>query len=130
MGKRKDHHKQVIAEAIIPATYQVIQFHTAQKMPRTLKGVPDLNIQREGINWWIEIKPRYANYMRDQMSDLQWKWFHDRYTSETFGITNRYAIVTDAQELNERLVDSLALGDFVWMPEYHWDRYDKWRRGQ
>jgi hypothetical protein len=133
MGKRKDHHKQIIQEASLgfPPDMKVIQFHTAQKMPRPLRGVPDLNLQREGNNWWIEIKPRYANYMRDQMSDLQWTWFHERYTLETvFGIHNRYAIVTDAQELINVLDFNILLDPFVWMPDYHWGRYDKWRRGR
>lgn len=132
MTKRKDHHSRIIAECRLVwdiAGYKIIEFHTAQKMPRPLRGVPDLNLQRFGFNWWIEVKPRYANYMRDQMSDLQWMFFHQRYGTD-FDFHNRYAIVTDAQEA-VTFVDKVGPEDpFVWMPDYHWDRYDKWRRGR
>jgi hypothetical protein len=131
MGKRKDHHKQIIEATNFVQDMLVTQFHTAQKMPRSLRGVPDLNCQREGFNFWIEIKPRYANYRRDQMSDLQWQWFHDRYTQFAFNFHNRYAIVTDEVELDWFLYKNLSGVDpFVWMPEYHWARYDKWRMGR
>ena len=99
MAKRKDHHKRVIAESVPyleGLTYQVTQFHTAQKMPRKLRGVPDLHILYAGVSWWIEIKPRYANYMRDQTSDLQFTWFHNRVAD--FGEYNRYAIVEDEDD--------------------------------
>lgn len=130
MGKRKDHHKQIIEATNFVQDMLVTQFHTAQKMPSALRGVPDLNIQREGFNFWIEIKPLYANYMRDQMSTKQWQWFHERYTKHAFGYYNRYAIVTDEIELNDFLYNRLKDGLNVWMPKYHWDRYDRWRRAR
>jgi hypothetical protein len=131
MGKRKDHHKQIISEVDFVPDMLVTQFHTAQKMPRTLRGVPDLNLQREGFNFWVEIKPKYANYMRDQMSNLQWQWFHERYTKFAFDFHNRYAIVTDSVELDWFIYKNLSDVDpFVWMPDYHWSRYEAWRRGR
>ena len=129
MSKRKDHHRKVIRDSVPyleSLDYVVTQFHTAQKMPRVLRGVPDLNIVLSGITWWIEIKPRYANYMRDQMGDLQWKWFHER--KPHMGFHLRYAIVEDGSDLldfvlnNDRV--SVLLGD------YHEGRYDQWRRGR
>ena len=130
MGKRKDHHKQIIQEALPHLEvngHEVTQFHTAQKMPRKLRGVPDLHILYAGVSWWIEIKPRYANYMRDQMSDLQFTWFHNRVAD--FGEYNRYAIVEDEDELlafvlHGNFQDTIRLG------EYHQGRYDQWRRGR
>ena len=74
MPKRKDYHKQIIGDASLEGLGAVVtQFHTAQKMPQKLRGVPDLFIMYHGVSFWIEIKPRYANYMRDQMSDRQWQ---------------------------------------------------------
>lgn len=132
MGKRKDHHRDIIKASMtgLPIGAKVIEFHTAQKMPRPLRGVPDLNIQWCNINFWIEIKPRYANYMRDQMSDIQWTWFHERFTNDCFGFNNRYAIVTDHDELIDFFYGNILNDITVWMPEYHWDRYDRWRKGR
>ena len=128
MGKRKDHHKKIIQDAMLQlGGMKVTQFHTAQKMPRVLRGVPDLNILFADITFWIEIKPRYANYMRDQMSDLQWTWIHER-INQMLKYT-RYAIVEDAKELIDvvmRWEDYPA----VWMGEYHSGRYENWRRGR
>ena len=128
MGKRKDHHKKIIQDAMLQlGGMKVTQFHTAQKMPRVLRGVPDLNILFADITFWIEIKPRYANYMRDQMSDLQWTWIHER-INQMLKYT-RYAIVEDAKELIDvvmRWEDYPA----VWMGEYHAGRYENWRRGR
>jgi hypothetical protein len=129
MGRtRKDRHIEIIKAACFESMsgLQVVQFHTAQKMPKVLRGVPDLYLQRHGISWWIEIKPRYANYMRDQMSDLQWTWFHDRYVSDAFGPRVRYGIAQDADEIHKIL--GLATQDFVYMENYHWNRYDNWRK--
>ena len=135
MSKRKDHHKKVIADSIpylIGLDYAVTQFHTAQKMPRVLRGVPDLNIIYSGIEWWIEIKPRYANYMRDQMSDLQWGWFHER--RRHFGASIRYGIVEDGSDLLDFVLDpdvgKHAPYDCIRIPEYHLGRYEQWRRGR
>jgi hypothetical protein len=130
MGKRKDRHSQIIKAAQLETMLDlhVTQFHTAQKMPRPLRGVPDLYLVRKGISWWIEIKPRYANYVRDQMSDDQWTWFHMRYFTESFGEKVRYGIATDADEINKIL--TLPRQDFVYLPDYHWGRYDKWRMGR
>lgn len=126
---RKDRHLEIIKAACLDSIsgLKIVQFHTAQKMPRPLRGVPDLNLQRFNVNWWIEIKPRYANYMRDQMSDLQWTWFHERYIDEVFGPNNRYGICQDADELHKILM--LPREDYVYMENYHWNRYDKWRQG-
>ena len=128
MGKRKDHHKRIIQEAL-PALsgMKITQFHTAQKMPRVLRGVPDLHILFADISFWIEIKPRYENYMRDQMSDAQFNWFHTRVND--FGEFNRYAIVEDA----DTLLDFVLEGDFeepYRLSEYHQGRYEQWRRGR
>jgi hypothetical protein len=127
MGKRRDRHKEIIQEAMlgIPKLMQMTQFHTAQKMPSVLRGVPDLNIQWQGVNFWAEIKPLYGNYMRDQMSDKQWTWFHERYSTECFGNYNRYGIVTDSQELIDFLFGTS--GEAVVIPDYYWGRYDRWR---
>lgn len=129
MAKRIDHHKKIIADALkqFPIANKVTQFHTAQKMPRKLRGVPDLHVLREGMSWWIEIKPRYANYMRDQMSDLQFEWFHVR--RDQFGEYNRYAIVEHAQEL-VMVVTQFAGFEVVHMGDYHQGRYETWRRGR
>lgn len=128
MGKRKNHHKIIITSADLTSqNFKVTQFHTSQKMPRTLKGVPDLHVLFGGISWWIEIKPRYANYMRDQMSDKQWQWFHERRIH--FNQNNRYAIVTNAEELKSVVLD-WEDHDEVYMEDYYWDRYNKWRRGR
>ena len=135
MSKRKDHHKRII-QASIPylekLDYVVTEFHTAQKMPRVLRGVPDLNIVFSGITWWVEIKPRYANYMRDQMSDLQWSWFHERRPHVGFHL--RYAIVEDEDELLDWIFDK-DVGkhspyDCIRLGEYHLGRYEQWRRGR
>jgi hypothetical protein len=96
-------------------------------MPKTLKGVPDLYIMHRSTSWWIEIKPRYANYMRDQMSTHQWQWFHDRYRYWNNSV--RYAIVEDDKQLLDWVTGEYH-GDPVWIEAYHWDRYDKWRREQ
>lgn len=127
MASRKDRHREIIKQISMHPDMKVIQFHTAQKMPRGLRGTPDLNIQFRGVNFWIEIKPRYANYMRDQMSDVQWEWFHERYTADAFGDSNRYAICCDAQEIEN--VIRFHVPD-VHMPKYFWDRYEKWRRAR
>lgn len=125
---RRDRHREIIDACVFETIkgLQIVQFHTAQKMPRPLRGVPDLNLQRYGINWWIEIKPRYANYMRDQMSDLQWTWFHERYLDDTFDVYNRYGIAEDADEVHKIL--GLPREDYVYMDNYHWNRYDNWRK--
>ena len=128
MGKRKDHHKIIIQEALLQLPLmKVTQFHTAQKMPRKLRGVPDLNLLFADITFWIEIKPRYANYMRDQMSDLQFQWIHER--KDHMHLNTRYAIVEDAKELVD-VVQQWVDYPAVWMGEYHQGRYENWRRGR
>lgn len=130
MPKRKDHHKRIIEAALkqLSDQFMVTQFHTAQKMPRKLRGVPDLHVLHKNVSWWIEIKPKYANYMRDQMSDLQWGWFHARHTVGAFGLHNKYTIVENESELVSAL-----LRDWRWevyLGEYHQGRYEDWRRGR
>ena len=129
MGKRKDHHKQIIQEAfeILPDRVKVTKFHTAQKMPRVLRGVPDLYLMYKSGTFWIEIKPRYANYMRDQMSDLQWTWLHERYYE--FTELTRYAIVENAEELVSVVLNAGSY-PIVHLGEYHEGRYMNWRRGR
>ena len=128
MGKRKDHHKKIIQDAMFQlGSMKVTQFHTAQKMPRTLKGVPDLNIMFADLTFWIEIKPRYANYTRDQMSDAQWTWLHERYVH--FLRNTRYAIVENAKELID-VVLRWENYEAVNLGVYHQGRYEAWRRGR
>ena len=128
MGKRKDHHKRIIRMIVeMYPPLKITQFHTAQKMPRVLRGVPDLHILFGGLSFWVEIKPRYANYMRDQMSDLQWTWLHERYIQ--FGDKNRYMIVEDEQEFAD-VFNDWANNPFVYMSDYHQGRYETWRRGR
>lgn len=136
MGKRKNHHKKIIDNAV-PALeadgYHVTVFHTHQKMPRQLRGVPDLYICKGGISWWVEIKPRYANYMRDQMSDAQWRWYHTR--REDFGWSLRYAILENEYDLLDFIRPTEKQGDssdmhIVVIDTYHRSRYENWRRGR
>ena len=127
MAKRKNRHLIILKE-VVPKLemngWKVTQFHHFRKMPKSLVGIPDLFIMRRGVGIWMEIKPRYANYMRDQMSDVQWQWFHDRV--EDWGEFLRYAIVEDSATI---LGLAITFTDW-WMPEYHWDRYETWRKGR
>lgn len=107
--------------------YQISQFHQDTRMPRSLKGLPDVYIMFGGVSWWIEVKPLYANYMRDQMSDVQWKWFHERQHEWCDSI--RYAIVVDEHEL----LDFVLHGDHTEpyrINDYHYGRYSEWRKGR
>lgn len=132
---RQNRHLKIIKTALpeLEANgYKVTQFHHHSRMPKSLKGVPDLYLMHTDLSIWIEIKPRYANYMRDQMSDVQWQWFHDR--RDLWSPSHQYAIVEDKDEL---LYVALEKGDdYEWIsnayyiPEYHWGRYEAWRRGR
>ena len=131
MGKKRKDRHGVVLKAALPVLqandFEVTQFHHYSRMPKSLKGVPDLYLMGEGKSWWIEIKPKYANYMRDQMSTHQWQWLHARY--QMFSDTIRYAIVENSEEL----LNAVLHGEYsqvVWMTDYHWDRYNKWRRGR
>ena len=128
MAKRKNRHLEIIKQVLPELTaqgYKVTQFHHHRRMPKSLKGAPDLYVMWRGRSWWIEIKPRYQNYMRDQMSDVQWQWFHDR--RDDFSEHIQYAIVEDAEEL----LTAIQMGlEPIKISDYHWDRYETWRKGR
>jgi len=133
---RENRHLAIIRKCLPKlegAGYSVTQFHHHSRMPKSLKGVPDLYIMQYELSYWIEIKPKYANYMRDQMSTVQWEWFHER--KEKFSPQLRYAIVTDEEELLQvALIGWDSSPNWIepcfYMPEYHWGRYEQWRRGR
>ena len=115
-----------------PLGYEATVFQTKARMPAALKGLPDLYLMKAGVGYWIEVKARHANYMRDQVSDAQWQWFHDR--RPHFGASLRYAIVEDADGLVDFVLDEDRGKhhpyDCTSIPEYHVDRYIQWRRGR
>ncbi|MHC4370908.1 MAG: hypothetical protein ACYSW8_25135 [Planctomycetota bacterium] len=137
MGKRRKNRHGAILKQALPELeaegFLATVFHHHSRMPKSLKGVPDLYLMHTDLTMWVEIKPLYANYMRDQMSDVQWQWFHDR--RDIFSHNTQYAIVTDVDELLKvaclKPDDSLAwIEDYIYVPEYHWGRYEIWRRAK
>jgi hypothetical protein len=135
-SKRKNRHGKIL-KAAIPVLeengYLTTVFHHHARMPKSLKGVPDLYLMHQDLTIWVEIKPLYANYMRDQMSTYQWQWFHER--RHLWTQNNQYAIVTDEDELLfvalEYQPDNYWwIDNAYYMPEYHWGRYENWRKGQ
>ena len=136
MGKKRKDRHGVVLKAALPVLrdkgFEATQFHHYSRMPKSLKGVPDLYLLKAAVSWWIEIKPLYANYMRDQMSTHQWQWFHERRPHLGAGI--RYAIVENAREILDFVLDE-SRGihtpyDCISIPEYHLARYEQWRRGR
>ena len=120
MTKKSD----TILEAVVllrAKGYHVTVFSTKQKMPHALKGLPDLYLMKDGAGYWVEVKLRHANYMRDQMSDVQWQWYHDR--RDDFGPNLRYTIAETGGELLEWLETNVS----VRIPDYHWKRYIEWK---
>ena len=116
----------IIQEALSelrPLGYKATVFQTWARMPSALKGLPDLYLMKDGVSYWIEVKARHANYMRDQMHDAQWQWFHDR--KKDFNFFLRYAIVADADELVE-WVEAETVMEGPHMSIYHYARYEKW----
>ena len=101
--------------------YQTTVFSTRERMPIALKGLPDLYLMKDGRSCWVEVKLRHANYMRDQMRDAQWYWYHNR--RDDFSLWLRYAIVESAEEL----LEWVKHGSNVFIPEYHYKRYEEWR---
>ena len=135
MAKRKNRHLEILKE-VLPRLeqkgFEATVFHHHRRMPKSLAGVPDLYLMHAGISWWIAIKPRYANYMRDQMSDVQWQWYHDR--RPHLGTHLRYAIVDGANQLLDFVLDTNrgvhSPYDCQWAEDYHWNRYHEWRKGR
>ena len=126
MTKKTD----TILEAVVllrAKGYQTTIFSSRQRMPGALSGLPDLYLMKDGVSYWVEVKLRYANYMRDQMHDAQWAFYHAR--RNDFGEHLRYAIVESGEELIEWVTD-LSYIVYKSIPEYHWERYETWRRGR
>ena len=103
--------------------YHATVFSTNVRLPYSLKGLPDLYLMKDGAGYWVEVKLRHANYMRDQMSDVQWQWYHNR--RGDFGVYLRYAIVGDVEELLE-WVNAKGVWD-THIPAYHYARYEQWK---
>ncbi len=123
MTKKAD----TILEAVVllrAKGYQATVFSSRQRMPGALSGLPDLYLMKGNVSFWVEIKRRYANYQRDQISPAQWAWFHER--REDFGRNLRYGIVENAEELLEWVQGRRNRH----ISAYHWGRYEAWRRKQ
>jgi hypothetical protein len=114
--------------------WSVTVFSGRNRMPAALKGLPDLYMCKNGVSVWVEVKLRHANYMRDQMHDAQWQWYHDR--RDDFGPNLRYAIIENVDELLAWLTvldirrHTERHTEPTYIPEYHWERYNQWRRGR
>ena len=106
-----------------PLGYKATVFQSRARMPAALNGLPDLYLLREGVSYWIEVKARYGNSMRDQMSDSQWLWFHER--KDDFNFFLRYAIVGSTEELVE-WVESKVVWEEPHMDAYHKKYYALW----
>jgi hypothetical protein len=118
-----------IADEFRKHGYLVTVFSSKQRLPSSFKGLPDLFLMKDGVGIFAEVKLSYANYMRDQMHDAQWQWYHDR--RDHWGKYLRYAIIGSAEELLTYL--SLNYNDYqepTFISEYHWGRYEQWRRGR
>ena len=133
MTKKTD----TILEAVVllrAKGYQVTVFSSRQRMPGALSGLPDLYLMKGGVSYWVEVKLRHANYMRDQMSDAQWTWYHNR--RNDFSHFLRYAVVESAKELIDwvdawgAVEGSIVVQHVQYIPEYHYQRYEAWRRGR
>jgi hypothetical protein len=129
-------HKKIL-DVALPVLeengYKATVFHHHTRMPKSLKGVPDLYLMHTDLSMWIEIKPLYDNYMRDQVSSIQWQWFHDRI--DLWNPHHQYAIVGDKDELLfvalEYQPDIYEWSDNAYyIPEYHRGRYEAWKQGR
>ena len=112
---------QEMVEQLRAHDYKVTVFSGRTRMPAALKGLPDLYLMKDGAGYWVEVKLRHANYMRDQMRDVQWRWYHTR--RKDFGPNLRYAIVDSGFELLAWLETNVS----VRIPDYHWKRYIEWK---
>ena len=92
--------------------------------------MPDLYLMKDGVGYWVEVKLRHANYRRDKMSEAQWYWYHNRRMD--FGRYLRYGIVESAEELLEwaQRPWEFTSDNRVHIPDYHYKRYEEWRRGR
>ena len=109
-------------ETLKPLGFKATVFQSRARLPAALKGLPDLYLMKDGVSYWVEVKAKY-NGTRDQLSDAQWQWYHDR--RDDFNFFLRYAIVETAEELIDWATSEIVTED-AYMSAYYKDKYKKW----
>ena len=111
-------------ETLKPLGFKATVFQSRMRMPQALTGLPDLYMIKNGVSYWVEVKAKY-NGSRDQLSDAQWQWYHDRRDDWNYHL--RYAIVGTAEELIDWVTRPLYRYLYSMVSTYHRERYEKWR---